>query len=147
MPRTNSLVLRMRKLRLSQRRGWEVPGGFSTTPSTPQLVAGEGRLDRTRGRGASHQDIEENLLEVFRVLISQPARILLSPFSPRSNNFDLNFAWKGSGQPVNREERWELQHGSSAPGPPAEVPSPSTSAASPSNSSESSPPSRAHLRL
>lgn len=38
-----------------------------------------------------HQDIEEDLLEVSCVLISQPACTLFSSFSPRADNFDLNF--------------------------------------------------------
>lgn len=42
----------------------------------------------------SHQDIEENLLKVSRVLISQPACVLLLTFSPGSHDFDLNLAWQ-----------------------------------------------------
>jgi hypothetical protein len=49
-----------------------------------------------------HQDIEEDLLEVFCVLISQPTCILFSPFSARTDNFDLNFPWKGTVMVVKR---------------------------------------------
>lgn len=76
------------------------------------------------GWGASHQDIEENLLEVFCVLISQPACILLSPFCPWSDNFDLNFPWKGVGWAVRGEARWQLQCRSSAPWVPSQGPQP-----------------------
>lgn len=44
--------------------------------------------------GMPHQDIEEDLLKVFCVFISQPTCVLLITFSPRSHNFDFNLAWK-----------------------------------------------------
>lgn len=44
--------------------------------------------------GMSHQDIEENLLKVSCILISQPACVLFLTFSPGSHNLDLNLAWQ-----------------------------------------------------
>lgn len=74
-----------------------------------------------------HQDIEENLLEVFRVLISQPTCILFSPFRPWLDNFDLNFPWKGAEWAVRGEEGW----GASVQVLCPRVPSPSTSGSKP----------------
>ena len=42
--------------------------------------------------GSLYQDIEENLLKVSCILISQPACVLFLTFSPGSHNLDLNLA-------------------------------------------------------
>lgn len=86
------------------------------------------------GPAASHQDIEENLLEVSCVLVSQPACVLLCPFRAGSHDFDFNFPWKGATWAVRGEEGWEPRCRASAPQAPRQVstgPSPSTSGSRP----------------